>query len=266
MEASHAPWRVILLPGGVMPADPAYRGLLAVLGPEADARAKDLELYADDAPPPDWSFDTEVAGIERVADDANFDRFHLVGYSTGGAAALIYVLRHPDRLLSLALLEPASAGWERMTAQERQHMQRFRDLAELSDEEMMPAFQRLQLAPGVPLVPPPPGLPPWMSKRPAGLRAVLDAIFATDVDLEALERFDRPVLFALGGKSHPDYYAPMRDRLAGVFRDFTVVEFSERHHFDPPHRIEPARLAQDLRTLWSRAESEAAKESNSAAS
>jgi hypothetical protein len=30
--------------------------------------------------------------------------------------------------------------------------------------------------------------------------------------------------------------------------------FEERHHFDPPHRIEPERLANSLKTLWGRAE------------
>jgi len=30
--------------------------------------------------------------------------------------------------------------------------------------------------------------------------------------------------------------------------------FEERHHFDPPHRIEPERLASSLRALWRRAE------------
>ena len=55
-------------------------------------------------------------------------------------------------------------------------MERFRAVAALPDDEMMPAFQQLQLADGVPLVPPPPGPPPsWMATRPAGLRAVLGA-------------------------------------------------------------------------------------------
>jgi hypothetical protein len=37
--------------------------------------------------------------------------------------------------------------------------------------------------------------------------------------------------------------------------DFTIETFPERHHFDPPHRIEPARLASSLLALWRRAES-----------
>jgi hypothetical protein len=36
------PWPVVLLPGGVLPAEPAYRALLAELGDDVDARAKQV--------------------------------------------------------------------------------------------------------------------------------------------------------------------------------------------------------------------------------
>jgi len=44
------------------------------------------------------------------------------------------------------------------------------------------------------------------------------------------------------------------ERLAAIFPDFSIETFPERHHFDPPHRIEPARLADSLLALWQRAE------------
>src|SRR5258708_3466983 len=46
-----------------------------------------------------------------------------------------------------------------------------------------------------------------------------------------------------------------RSRGPGVFPDFTVEVYPERHHFDPPHRIEPERFAAALKRLWTRAES-----------
>jgi hypothetical protein len=82
-----------------------------------------------------------------------------------------------------------------------------------------------------------------MATRPAGLHAILRAFYRSDLDLATLRRFDPPVWFALGGRSLPDYYARMAERLAGVVPDFTVELFPDRHHFDPPHRIEPARVA-----------------------
>jgi len=248
-------WHVLLLPGGVMPAGPAYRALLAELGRDVEAVAKDLEVYAADEPPADFSLETEVAGIARAADRAGFGRFHLVGYSGGGASSLVFTVRHPERLLSLALMEPAFAGWQGQTPRERAALERFRPIADLGDAEMMAAFQRAQLAPGVEPVQPPPGPPPpWMAARPAGLRAFIRTFFSSDLDLDALRRFERPVYFALGGRSNPDYYALMAERLAAVFPDFTLEVYLDRHHFDPPHRIEPARVAASLRALWARAE------------
>ena len=244
----------MLLPGGVLPAEPAYAALLEVLGERVHAVTKDLEVYAGDRPPPAYSLDTESDGILREADVHGFERFHLVGYSGGGASSLAFAALHGDRLLSLALLEAAWAGNDR-TAEEDALVPQFRALAPLPPDQFMAGFQRLQLAPGVEPVSPPEGSPPpWMAKRPAGLRALLKAFDKGDLDLDALRAFYRPVYYALGGRSNPDYYGRMAERLATVFRDFTIETFPERHHFDPPHRIEPERLSRSLLALWQRAE------------
>ena len=247
-------YRVVLLPGSVLPAADAYASLLDALGERVDGVAKELEVYAADEPPPGYGLGVEVDGILREADRRGFDRFHLVGYSGGGAAALAFVAADGDRLLSLSLLEPARAGNER-TEEEEELMERFRALDALPSDRFMVEFARLQLAPGVEPPPPPEGPPPpWMAKRPAGARAFIDAFDAGDLDLEALRRFDQPVYFALGGRSNPDLFARMAERLAAIFPDFTLETFSERHHFDPPHRLEPERLANSLVEIWQRGE------------
>ena len=56
---------VLLLPGGVLPAELAYAELLQSLGDRVDAVAKDLEIYAGDEPPPDFGLETEVEGAQR---------------------------------------------------------------------------------------------------------------------------------------------------------------------------------------------------------
>jgi hypothetical protein len=71
--------------------------------------------------------------------------------------------------------------------------------------------------------------------------------------VEELRGFRRPVLYALGGRSNPDHYRRQAQRLADVPADFTLDVFEDRHHFDPPHRAEPARLAAALWDLWRRA-------------
>jgi hypothetical protein len=119
----------------------------------------------------------------------------------------------------------------------------------------MAEFTRLQLAPGIEPPPRPDGPPPpWMAKRPAGIRAFLRAFETGELDLEQLRRFDRPVHYTPAGRSNPDYYAEMAKRLAEIFADFMLETFPQRHHFDPPHRIEPDKLAQSLLALWQRAE------------
>ena len=251
MAARH---RVVFLPGVVLPAELAYASLLQNLGERVDAVAKELELYSAEQPPPDFSFETEVEGILREADVHGLHRFHLVGYSAGGASALAFAALHGERVLSLALLEPAWAGNER-TREEEALMERFRALESLPTEQLMAGFTRLQLAPGVepPAAPDGPA-PPWMAKRPAGVRSFINAFDDGSLDLEALRSFERPVYFALGGRSNPDFFARIAERLAAIFPDFTLEIFAERHHFDPPHRVEPQRLANSLLALWQRVE------------
>jgi pimeloyl-ACP methyl ester carboxylesterase len=249
------PIRVVLLPGSVLPAGPAYGALLEALGPDVDAVAKDLDLYEGDQPPSDWTLDTEVDGVLREAGAKQWDMFHLVGYSGGGAAALAFAAKYPERLLSLTLLEPAWAGdWGWSQAHSRLWEQ-LGGLESLPPEQFMPEFMRLSVRPDVVLPPPPAGdPPPWMAKRPAGIRAFLKDFRNYHLDRERLASFERPVLYVLGGLSNPDQYGDIADRLSTVFRDYRVEVFEERHHFDPPHRIEPERLAGILREHWQRAE------------
>ncbi|MDQ0635036.1 hypothetical protein QFZ40_002945 [Arthrobacter pascens] len=64
------PFRTILLPGSVLPAQLAFADLIEALAPGVDAIAKELELYEGDEPPPGWSLDTEIEGVLREADGA----------------------------------------------------------------------------------------------------------------------------------------------------------------------------------------------------
>ena len=93
-----------------------------------------------------------------------------------------------------------------------------------------------------------------MVKRPGGIRAFMKTFRSYDLDHGALARLDRPVYFALGGLSNPDQFARIATRLSAVFSDFQLEVFEDRHHFDPPHRIEPERLADSLKALWRRAD------------
>jgi pimeloyl-ACP methyl ester carboxylesterase len=239
----------------VLPAELAYGAFIAALGSDADALAKDLEVYATAEPPDDYSLDLEVEGLLRAADERGWERFHLVGYSGGGAAALAFTARYTDRLFSLALLEPAWAGTWNWSPAEQLVWREYGRLEGLPPEQFMAGFMRLNLKPGVTPPPPPAGeAPPWMAKRPAGINALMRTFETYDLDRAALRRFERPVYFALGGLSNPDQFGEISKRLSEVFPDYTLEVFDERHHFDPPHRIEPERLANSLRAIWQRSE------------
>lgn len=120
----------------------------------------------------------------------------------------------------------------------------------------MPAFIATQLAAGVePPTSPPGPPPPWMASRLVAIAGFTGAFDAYEPDFDVLRAFDRPVYFALGGRGNPDLYPRMAARLGEVFPDITLDVYDDRHHFDPPHRVEPARLAGVLKDLWARAES-----------
>jgi len=246
---------VILLPGIVLPAELAYGGLIEALDSDFEAVAKDLEIYGAPEPPDDYGLELEVEGVLREADGRGWDRFHLVGYSGGGAAALAFAAARPERLASLALLDPAWSGtWDRSPAEQAASVELER-IAGLPDDQLMPDFVRFGLRPGVAVPSPPPGdPPPWMATRPAGIRAILRAFRRGSIDRDALSAFDRPVYLALGALSNPDQYAEVAKRLGRVFTSFELEVFDERHHFDPPHRAEPERLARSLESLWRSAE------------
>lgn len=248
-------YQVLMLPGNVLPAGLAYGTLLKALGSDVDAVAKDLEVCVGSEPPSDYSLDTEVAGVLREADTQGWERFHLLGYSGGGAAALALTARCPERLWSLALLEPAWAGnWGSGPA----HVARCAEydrLDTLPPEQFMSAFMRLGVKPQVSLPPTPPSeTPEWTAKRTAGIKAFLRTFKTYDLDRDGLSHFREPVYFALGGLSDPDGYGEAATRLASVFPDFQLEIFAERHHFDPPHRTEPERLARSLHATWARAQ------------
>lgn len=245
----------MLLPGAVLPAQPAYSSLIEALGPDVQAVAKDLELYAGDEPPPGWSLDTEINGVLREADARGWESFHLGGYSGGGSAALAIAAKHPERLLSLALLEPAWAGSWGWSPAHAELWKAFDRLETLPPGQFMQEFMRLQVRPDVVFPPPAPGdPPPWMARRPAGIEAFLRTFRSYDLDRDRLAAFEAPVLLVLGGRSNPDQFGDIAERLSTVFPDFRLEVFQDRYHFDPPHRVEPERLGTLLRAHWDRAD------------
>jgi pimeloyl-ACP methyl ester carboxylesterase len=163
---------VLFLPGIIAPAKSRYAPLLAEL-PGVQCVLKDLEVYRDSAPPEDYSITIEIDGLDRAADEAGFDRFHLYGHSGGGAIALAYVAARPHRVLSLAVDEPAMDS--RTRANRTYGWDGFDHALTLPPAEVMREFMRLQVAAGVELPAGSGPPPPWMANRLAGIQAFIAA-------------------------------------------------------------------------------------------
>ena len=243
---------VIFLPGIIAPAEVRYAALMELL-PDVRSVLHNLAVYEDDEPPAGYSISTEVDALDRAADEAGLERFHLFGHSGGGAVGLAYASVRADRLVSLAVDEPAydftdageaGYGWDEFDAAKL-----------LPPDEAMVAFMKLQVAPDVELPPPPFDTPPpWMAKRPAGIDAFTDALRRHRVEEAQYTAFSKPVYFSRGSRTHARW-GPMQDRLARAFPDFTGEVFEGLHHLNPAHQNDPARVAPTLLEFWERAES-----------
>jgi pimeloyl-ACP methyl ester carboxylesterase len=234
----------MFIPGTIAPADYTFAQLLEVLGDEIEPLLKDLEVYAGDVPPSDYSIDTEVEGIRRAADEAGWDAFHLVGHSVGGAAALGFAATYPERVLSLALIEPGSIA--RIDSTDEEAAETDRILA-LPPEERLKEYSRLLLGadtqmPDREILRTP---PEWMRKRPAGIEATSRALRAYKLDWEKFRDFRRPVYLARGSLSHPRWERQAK-RLSGIFPNIRVEVYEGRSHIDAPHRAEAGRFGRVL--------------------
>ena len=66
----------------------------------------------------DMSPELWVRDLETVVDSARVDRFALLGISQGGAVAISYAVRHPERVSHLILHGAYSRGWKNRAASE----------------------------------------------------------------------------------------------------------------------------------------------------
>jgi pimeloyl-ACP methyl ester carboxylesterase/DNA-binding winged helix-turn-helix (wHTH) protein len=86
----------------------------------------------------DWqvremSLELWVRDLEAVVDSARVDRFALLGISQGGAVAICYAVRHPERVSHLILHGAYSRGWNhRVGAEELEERQALETLVRLN--------------------------------------------------------------------------------------------------------------------------------------
>jgi DNA-binding winged helix-turn-helix (wHTH) protein/pimeloyl-ACP methyl ester carboxylesterase len=92
----------------------------------------------------DFSLDAWVQDLETVVDDVGLDRFPLLGVSQGGAVAVTYAARHPERVSRLVLFGAYVQGRRRRatTEDERREAALQLEMVRLGWGREDPAFRR----------------------------------------------------------------------------------------------------------------------------
>ena len=244
---------LICVPDAVTPSAVTFGPLLRVLTQGPVPLRKELEVYSSDPPgPPGYSVEQEVEGLLRFADNAGAQRFHLLGSSFGAYVCLAFIVSYPERVRSLALIEPASINEHLETPEGTEYRIRIERCLELPEQSQLPTMLPLLLR--RPETAPPIGdPPPWMTMRGRGMKAIIQAEKRYKLDRSRLSRFRQPVYLASGSESHPSFAELIHD-LARRFPNAAVDVYEGRSHLDAPHRAEPERFARALRELWQRSE------------
>ena len=90
----------------------------------------------------DLSFNAWVEDLESVVNAAKVDRFPLLGISQGGAVAIAYAVRHPEKVSHLILYGAYARGWiTRDSAEEIEQRQAQLTLVRLGWGKDNPAFR-----------------------------------------------------------------------------------------------------------------------------
>ena len=91
----------------------------------------------------DLTFAAQVADLEAVVETAHLERFALVGISQGGAVAVEYSIRHPERVSHLVLYGAFPRGGMRRGEQTARQFRALNELVRLGWGQENPAFRRL---------------------------------------------------------------------------------------------------------------------------
>ena len=234
---------------GNAPVEDTFAPLGAQLHGEVALVLKDREAYSR-APGDSLTLADEVAGVCRITDEQGLSSFHLLGYSAGAVVALALTAVHPERVKTLALIEPPWSGNDTASADAKAlHDALDHVLNEVPLSQRMAAFRQAIMRPGESPAPLPPGPVPTGASMRAVQGAVLwQAMRTATIDTQRLRRFTAPVYVAVGTRSHPGFRATA-DELVSLFPHASLGVYEGADHFEI-HTQYADRLATALRTLW----------------
>jgi pimeloyl-ACP methyl ester carboxylesterase/DNA-binding CsgD family transcriptional regulator len=91
----------------------------------------------------DLSFDRQVSDLECVVDASGVDRFALLAMSQGGAVAIEYAVRHPERVTHLIIHGGYAQGWARRGEESVRAGRALTEIIRIGWGADTPAFRRL---------------------------------------------------------------------------------------------------------------------------
>jgi pimeloyl-ACP methyl ester carboxylesterase len=234
---------------GNMPVHETFAPLAKELNGKVVLVLKDREAYARE-PGTALTLADEVEGVRHAADTNRLDYFHLLGYSAGAVVALAFTAAYPERITSLALIEPPWIGNDTVSADAKAlHDALDRVLTEVPPQQRMGQFRQAITRPGEVLPPVPPGpVPAWVSTRAEQGAMLWQAIRTATLKKEHLRSFLPPVYVAVGTRSHPGFRATAEE-VVSVFPAASLEVYDGADHFEI-HTKYATRLAAALRALW----------------
>ena len=243
--AIHRPGPVICI-GAVAPAAWTYARLQRQVNDHTYLILKDLEGYGQPLEV-DYGLHSEVEAIERAANAAGFDCFHLVGYSAGGGVALAFAVAFPEHVSSLTLIEPAWIGnhiWDLVEAAYLSTVDRAMQLP-------VPQRGRALLAAMSPPGTDPSTIPTpdWLMERAARFAAIWGSFREATLDMKSLQSFPAPVYLPVGGKSHPRFLLAA-SFLASLLPRCQIDVYQDQNHLEVPPIRETERFIRAVHPLW----------------
>ena len=224
----------VLLPGGLtgwqswLPLVPALSADRGVVRMQLICNAEGLAGRPGD---PAYNADVERESIGMTLEQAGVSEMHLVGWSNGGRVALDFALAHPERIVTLTLVEPA-AYW--LVIEEDESAKSFHEYLvrlagrELTDEDLCEFLVRAGLGPKGTDFSALPQWDFWSSCRQALSWGGEEMTNSAAAGIEGFERLEVPTL-VIRGRSTSPWLRGVADHLAGKMPDAKLVELDGGH-------------------------------------
>jgi pimeloyl-ACP methyl ester carboxylesterase len=225
---------LVLLPGGLtgwqswLPLVPALSADRRVVRLQPICNAEGLAGRPGD---PTYDADVERESIAMTLEEAGVSETHLLGWSNGGRIALDFALAHPERVLTLTLVEPA-AYW--LIADEDESAREFHEYfvrlegKDISDEDLCEFLLRAGLGDEETDFTSLPQWDFWSSCGQALSWGGEKMTSSAAAGIEGFDQLDVPTLL-IRGRSTSTWLSGVAERLAREMPEAKLVELGGGH-------------------------------------